>query len=277
MRSVLAALSLLLVGALPALADPYLIDPTGGTPLTFAGGDNDNGVTANQALGFSFTLFPGGANATTSTNLAASVNGFLVMRVTEVTTTGIVDSGRGFPIPSEQMRIIGAYWDDHNIPAGSTGSVTRQLTASYFAVTGNVYRQGQSGVTPPTTNFQAVAFGAATTIRGFSFLANDIAFSYNGLPTTPENNSAAIGLNSGAAGVGAAPPVALVGNDAQGRVTASTSIPTHSSTDQFLLFRPDNAGGYTVTLQTLSSAVPEPSALVLLGLALPLALLRRRR
>jgi hypothetical protein len=268
---------LLLACSLSASADPYLIDPTGGTALTFTAGDNDNGVTANQALGFNFTLFPGGANATTSTNLAASVNGFLVMRVTGVPTTGIVDSSRGFPIPSEQMRIIGAFWDDLVIPAGSTGSVTKQSTANYTAVTWNVYRQGQSGITAPTTNFQAAVFGAGTTVRGFNFLANDIAFTYNSLPTTPEGGSAAIGLNSGFTGVGAAPAAALIGNDAQGRVTGTTAIPLHNTADQFLLLRPDNVGGYTISIQTLAAAIPEPSTLALLGLGMAGLLVRSRR
>lgn len=281
--SVIGVLSILLLASLPATADSYLIDPSGGSVLlNNLNIDPDNGVTSNQALGFSFTLFPGGANATTSTNLAASVNGFLVMRVTGVPTTGIVDSGRGFPVPSQALRMIAPYWDDLNIPTASSGivqgSVTKQSTGDYMAVTWNVSKSGQSGNVNPTTNFQAAVFGNATTVRGFSFLANDIAFSYAGLPTTPEGGSAAIGLNSGTSNVGATLAAGTMGNDAQGRVTNSAGILLHQSSGDFILLRPDGVGGYVVSVQQIGGGlIPEPGALLLVGIGGLALLLHRKR
>jgi hypothetical protein len=278
MRSAIVALSLSLLCALPALADPYLIDPTGGTPLAFT--DNDNGTRpVARPLGFTFNFFN-----ESLTGLHPGVNGALAWTGAQGSTTGNggFDTG-GLPVGT--VRRIAPFWDDLLLldpTNGGTDSILEKRANTggsiYYSVTWSVHKFGQTTAVGPTMEFQTVLFGGAQSVRGFSFLADDIAFSYKTL-ASPQGGFATAGLQEGSGTNRVAVPPAATGADAFGRYTSSSSIPIHNTTNQFILFRRNSGtGDYTVTLETLTSAaVPEPGSLALLGLGGALLALRFRR
>jgi hypothetical protein len=276
MRSVVVALSSLfaLSLTLPALADPFLIDPTGGTLLAFT--DNDNGVRpVARPLGISFTYFNEAI-----TGVHPAVNGSLAWTGAQGSTTGNGNADTG-GLPVGSVRRIAPLWDDLlllDTANGGTDTIReRRDNSTFYSVTWSVHKAGQTTAVPASMEFQTVLFGATTTVRGFNFQPDDIAFSYRTI-STPQGGAATIGLQEGTGSNRVAVPPATLGGDSTGRFTSLSALPIHNTTDQFVLFRRQSDGSYAVTLQSLV-AVPEPGTIALLALtALPgIALLRRRR
>ena len=233
----MAALALMAGSVRPAEAQ-LLVDPSTGTTLTFP---NPDDAVVNRTL-------PGTAPfrffGTPFTNVGVSTNGNL-----NFTNNASVANS---PFPAIVARIA-PLWDDlifrTTVPASS---VVENAAPSYYAVTWN--NIGVFGSADARHTFQAVWFGADTTLSGFDFRADDIAFSYlsvaNFFSVSGGNANATVGLNRGP---GAA--VVLPGTT-NGIVTSSSQLPLARG---FVLFRADEAGGYN------ASIIPEPGTLALLG------------
>ncbi len=225
----------------------YLIDPTGGTVL-FSDAANYDDNTVSRSIGFTGHLF-----GTAFTSVSVSTNGNL--NLASSTAYGNV----AFPFSPTPM--IAGLWDDLYLFAGSGQSITEQVSAgNYYAVTYDVSHFLNN---MPIEQFQIALFGSATTIGGFTFQADDIAFSYNAVSGGFNGNDATIGLNSGD---GSFASVAGVANglisDAQANL-----LPTGAGS--FILFRPNGNNGYDVSVGSLNVAsVPEPSSLILLGVGM---------
>jgi hypothetical protein len=136
MRSTIVALSLLFAAALPALADPYLIDPTGGTSLVFT--DNDDGVRpVARPLGISFTLF-----SESLTGVHPAVNGGLFWTGAQGSTTGNGNPDTG-GLPAGSVRRIAPLWDDLLMIPPASGGVDSIIRVLLIRASGpDLHRSG---------------------------------------------------------------------------------------------------------------------------------------
>jgi len=233
---------------------------------------NPDDTTVNRALGGTFNLF--GVGHTTAD---ISTNG----NINFAANTIIPTSGNTLPNTTLGAMILPLGTDLRAYTA--TPSAAYELTgAGFYSMTWE--NQGFFGEANTINHtFQAAWFNAPTTVQGFNFQANDIAFDYNhvnvtstgGTGTFP-NGGAIVGLNNGD-GVNAA----VLPGSAGGLVTdanASSLLPINDN--RFVLFRFNAASGtYTASIQSFGSSVPEPAtyALTAGGLGLVLACYRRSR
>jgi hypothetical protein len=233
----------------PAARAGYIIDPTGGTTLWSAPPDHDDDYTT-RSLGFTFNLY--GQNLT---QIGVTVNGNL----SSPTNNSWVNSS----LPSNDgVRRVDALWDDLYLFTGENGSVIERKSSAYYAVTwDNVQRY--SDPTSIRYSFQAVLFGSDTTINGFAFQTGDIAMGYNPINAYSASYlTATVGLNEGD-GVGFTPTPGTT----DGAVSGSNVNVLPTGTNQFVLYRPDGAGGYTASVQEFGvSPVPAPPGFILAGL-----------
>jgi len=272
---------LLLAIASPFTKANFIVDPSSGVSVGFGPNVVDSQVVRNLGGTFDFYGTP-----ITSIHVASDgflgtgdVNGFFFDRTLAV----LADATSG--------PVIAAFYD-HTVFGPGT-SVTEQETSSYYAITyQNLY--GFDNVTAGlTTDYQIVLFGANTTLRGFDFLAGDIAMSYGNLASV-RDGSVTVGVAESTSNFTGT----LLSID--GELLDVGSLPTGS---QFLLYRPHEepiiaalrAGSlsanslsegnrvlYNVSLETMATsntiATPEPGTLALAGLALIVSTsLRARR
>ncbi len=225
----------LLAGLLPARAS-LLLDPTGGTVLFDDAAFRDDLVNGGRSLGFTGNFF-----GTPTTTVDVSTNGHLNFS-NDASLGGALGPG---------IARIAVLYDDLVIQAGSGGSVSeRLLPGTFYAATWSGMQNFPSSVT--TQTFQAAWFGAATTLRGFTFQPDDIVFSYLG-PIQPFNgDSATVGLNDGVGGFVPAP------GTTDGSLSAATANLLPAAEGGFLLFRPDGAGNYTpyIAAPVLQNSTP---------------------
>jgi len=165
---------------------------------------------------------------------------------------------------------IAPLWEDYLLYEPSSNAVIdSSVSGQYLAVTWqDVLLYNDSGdLSPLTQTFQAVWFETATTIQGFEFQANDIAFGYQGSPPNSNNFghlNAVVGITDGAGQYTALP------GTFDGFITSPNLLAWQEN--QFLLFRPlsDPTKGYSASMEVFSSsAVPEPNSLILLGCIAP--------
>ena len=214
----------------PARAD-LLIDPTGGTSLVFS--DPDNSVRT-RPLGFTGQFF--GLDKAT---VDISTNGNLNF-------TGNTSFADGtFPRPTAR---IAPLWDD--LTLNTTGTIVEKTSPGvYYSVTWeNVFRTTSLNPAKIDT-FQAVWFGAGTTVGGFAFQKNDIAFSYQMVNADFDGGAATVGVNKGSDGA-----AAILPGSASGVITSATKNLLPITGPQFVLFRPDGAGGYIASTQTTAAS-----------------------
>jgi hypothetical protein len=149
--------------------------------------------------------------------------------------------------------------------------VSHSVLGSYLAVTWeSVLLFNNSLENPlPLLSFQVLWFEFATTLQGFQFQADDIAFGYRSSVAGTNsfgNVFGTVGINSG---TGAFTP--LPGDpDGDGYIVSSQTDLLAWESDTFLLFRPtsDPTMGYNASKENLDVAsVPEPTtSLCLLAL-----------
>jgi hypothetical protein len=268
--SIAVSLSLEKTASAAFLVDPTLTPNTNlASPNLFssssvgATGELDNGATkVARPLGFTFPLF-----GTNISSVFVSINGSL----TDVFNASGTDVA--WPSSTGGTTRIAPAWD--NLKLVGPDKIVESTNANYYAVTWEVSTNGAEN----KDKMQALLVGGATTIGGFSFLAGDIAFSYNGMNGVPDSSGATIGLRQSNS-VYAVPPNAGTGVGSDGRTGAGTTdygsaIYSSGSTD-FILFRP-NGTGYDVSIQSTLAAIPEPTTLALLGLGMAGLLVRSRR
>ena len=253
-----AGTSALLAGMLaakPANAD-LLIDPTGGTSLIFS--DPDNSVRAARPLGFTGQFF--GLDKTT---VDISTNGNLNF-------TGNTSFADGI-FPRSTARIA-PLWDDLTLnDSGSVttpGTIVEKISAGvYYSVTWvNVFRSTSLNPSKIDT-FQAVWFGAAATISGFTFQKNDIVFAYKMVNADFDTagspgGSATVGVNKGTDNA-----AAILPGSANGAIIAATKNLLPLAAGQFVLFRDNGAGGYTASIQSAASGATVTGSLSLEGIS----------
>jgi hypothetical protein len=183
---------------------------------------------------------------------------------------------------------IAPLWDDVLLFQPFNNRVIEHSVAgNYLAVTWeNVLLFNDSLVNPlPQQSFQVLWFEADTNIRGFQFLANDIAFGYQGgVPGTNSfgNLYATVGV---ANGLGLFTP--LPGDDPIGMFPEGDGYIESNAgqagllawePDTFMLFRPMSIPnqGYIASKQTFPlTPIPEPNSLIFV--AIGLILTRRRK
>ncbi len=213
----------LLAAFVPARAS-LLLDPTGGTVLFNDTSSHDDQSSSGRSLGFTGTFF-----GTPHTTVDVITNGNLNFTGNTTFSNSALSAG---------VARIAPLWDDLIINTGDGASIIETVKpGKYYAVTWSQIENFGSSVTRQT--FQAAWFGAATTLRGFTFKPDDIVFSYTG-PIQPFNgDSATVGLDSGAAAL----PLPGTTN---GLISAATgNLLPAAANGGFVLFRPDGVGSYT--------------------------------
>ncbi len=239
-------ISLLAVAAVSSASADLLIDPTGGTVL-FDSTENHDDQIVFRNFGFNFPTSTGNI-----TGLNVSINGNL-------------NSNGDWSYYNEALsRTTGTFiaplWDDHYIFKGSGESIVETKTADYYAVTWDVAHYGNALA---RQTFQAVLFGASTTLKGVTYSAGDVVFAYGMLTPNASDTSATVGTSFGT------DPTPVPGS-ASGII--STSNPSLIS---------DNLGDYIVYNQDghtyRAGVVPEPSAFLALGFPMLALAFRRKR
>ena len=214
-----------------------IINPTGGTVLFDDSTTHDDQVSAARPLGFTGQFF-----GLSETTVAVSTNGnfnFVGDAAYNNTT-----------MPSGTAR-INPLWDDLFITQGAGGSIVEKTSPGVYSVTWQSMEIFPGSV--PRQTFQAAWFGAPTTIGGFAFQPDDIAFSYNNVDAGFRNGDATVGLDKGAGGIFDPLP-----GDADGLISDAQNNLLPLGAGDFILFRPDGSGSYNSSLESLS-AIPEPS------------------
>ena len=227
----------------------YLINPTGGTLLFTADITHINEVSVGRSLGFTGNFF---GNPVSTVDVSTNGN---------LNFDGDSDLFN-MPLPdaSDTAR-ISSLWTPLTLNADDGSSIIeKQDPGVYYSVTWDNLETFPNST--GRQSFQITWFGAAATIQGFSFLPDDIAFSYQsvGAPFEPDSSndlgSATIGLDAGD-GTNFVP---LPGTP-DGLITDASLLPINSNS--FLLFRPDGQGSYTPSIQQLNaSSVPESSTMI---------------
>jgi len=250
--------ALLCLAAAPFASASFIVDPTGGSNITFSSSD-DAQVTRN--LGGTFSLY-----GSPVTSLQISTNG-LISNAADIATR-FLDSDLHDLGVQTGANVIAPFYDDLILGAGSTVS-DKSVANTYYALT----YQGIFGIGDQTagrtSDFQVVLFMADTVIGGFQFRARDIAFSYGTLNSQVRSNTFTVGVANSITRSGTPASV-------DGQLTNFSTLPTGS---QFLLYRPFAEGfsDYVDSIQSLDSTVPEPATVVLAGLGIALfAFLKRR-
>jgi hypothetical protein len=140
-------------------------------------------------------------------------------------------------------------WDDLVVSISNESVSEKVESGIYYAVTWRAHQKG----TGSDVIFQAAWFGSTTQLKGFNFLAGDIAFSYGFVSGSFSGGDATIGLDRGNGFNFVSLPGDEDGSIKNGLVNL---LPT--STGQFMLFRPTGAS-YNASIEV----VPEPSPCVL--------------
>lgn len=270
MRTLVFALATLM--SAPVWAGPYLIDPAGGVSLFFS--DPDNGVRpVARPLGFAANFFNEAV-----TGVHPAVNGELAWTGAQGATTGYGPAD-AFGLPTAVVRRIAPAWDNLLMLVDDSVIEKRANTGGsvYYSVTWTVHKFGETSASPPSMEFQSVIFGATQTVRGFTFLADDIAFSYKTL-SSPQGGFLTLGLQEGTgsnrvAFADGTFPLPFGVYDQVG------DIPILATSDKFILFRRNVAdGSYTSSIESVTAAVPEPASAALFALgAMALAIRVRQR
>jgi hypothetical protein len=158
--------------------------------------------------------------------------------------------------------LIAPLWDDQYIFQGSGQSITEKVSpGNYYAVTWNVSEYAHA---TDLFTFQAVWFGASTTIGSFQFHPDDIVFSNSTLTADFWGGDATVGLDKGTGGVFTSLP-----GESDGLITHSQANLLPTGPGDAILFRPDGSGGYTASVIQVfviqANLVPEPASLVMVG------------
>jgi hypothetical protein len=227
-------------------------------------------VVTGVSLGFTGTFFD-----TARTTVDVSSNGNL-------NWSGDKNFGAtGGPTPIAR---ISPLWDDFLYLQGTGGKVLSNIDpGKYFAVTWQnvpLWLEYYSHDTYTPYTFQVAWFGAPTQIGNFQFQPNDIVFSYATDLSNIRDLYAVAGLNRG----GSTNFIAFPGDQIDGSDMGNNSLPgfmyaaeakqilPSKTSDEFFLFRPDGNGSYTASRESLSgtssSAIPEPSSLLLVTAAI---------
>ena len=278
-----AALASVLAFASAAHAGDFLIDPTGGTSLSFS--DPDDGFAVTN-LGFSFTQF-----GLTRTGINVTTNGFIQLRAFQQ-GANVSPADAPFPTSGGIRRIAGA-WDDYILrdptPGNPQGdSVIETKGTNYYAATYHVHKSTPGG---GLFEFQIALFGGDVTIAdgtpgGHLFKANDVAFSYKKMQTP--DGAATIGMDAGN-GTDFIVPPASQGGDTHGVFTNYNSLTYFSSNggnglgaqNGYLLFSSNGDGSAFTPSVVLTgngtAAAPEPATLGLMGVGCWVLGLTRKR
>lgn len=262
LSSLTAALFIALASLTQTAQAALLINPTGGTPITFA--DVDEGSSFRSLGTGSFTLY-----GTAYTSLFVQVGGFVSLG----NGSGLNTDRTITALAGVTGATIAPLYDDFYVT--TTSSVTESITSSYYAITWDVagYTDRAAAI-PPRSQFQAVLFKTNASVNGTAYIAGDILFAYGGLNAPVQDSNFTVGVaQSGTTGTGA------FGTTGQ-FTTMASFLSNFNSATQGILFRP-SGGAYTATPQSLVTVVPEASAGVLVGFALPamamVAVRRKRR
>lgn len=218
-----------------------LLDPSSGTVRLSAqvgASDKDDGVygsdypTDAQFFG-TYTLFP---------LATVSVNGQLRFGPGD-------GDGDWFlqPLGYNYISRVAPLWGDFVL--GANGRIVEEVGSGYYMVTWldmeNIYAPGA------TATFQAIIVEQDSQLRGIDFLAGDIIFSYGDISLYSAMPELIIGLESEFGGFAALPGHGLYGGWHSHDVFGDFPV----GDNEYVLFRPDGAGNYEVSIE----AVPEPS------------------
>lgn len=268
MNSPFARIALITIfgGCLAAVGSANFVDGgyNGGSQLVAGGVGTPTGGSLDDGY---FNVVLGGAASfygATQASIQISTNGNLNFNNDTTFSNAGLDS-------ASTVQRLALFWDDWDLrtTAAGTGELWAHDTADLFSATYiNVSAYAGGPPSAALWSAQAVIFKNNLNLNGFSFLAGDIAYSYNAIGTV--NTNGTVGVRQSATAWTAAP--ASLGGTANGLfdTTAAANLPTDS---RFILFRWNAASGaYDASLQP----VPEPASLAILGMG-ALALLRRRK
>src|SRR5262249_6757214 len=99
------------------------------------------------------------------------------------------------PLPHVGLARISPLWDDWFLAGAPGQSISEKVNPGvYYSVT---YNNVEAFNTGSQFTFQAVWFGAATTVGGFNFQVDDIVFVYGAVGSALNDVGATVGLNAG--------------------------------------------------------------------------------
>lgn len=260
--------------AVPCISQAALIFDNPATSNLVTNDDSTSNTFPADLSGFTFY-------GTSISSIRTSSNG--VIQINAQTISG---GNYGNSTSISTTSVLAPAWNDLNVTPNTPGGtgVRGSLSAiggtnynSVFSFTAAAAFTYSGGIpAAPDFAYQVSLFNANTTVTNgngnqFSFLAGDIAMSYNAFvsPRAFAGGNAFIGVGNGAGQTAYFP-----GSGTGGAVSNISSLPTGET---FVLYRwNSNTGNYDASLQTFT-AIPEPSALSLAALTGCVALLRRRR
>lgn len=218
-----------------------LLDPSSGTVrLSAQVGDSnkDDGVygsshpTDGQFFG-TYTLFP---------FATVSVNGHLLFGPGDGVGDWFLQ-----PLGNNYISRVAPLWGDFVL--GANGRIVEEVGSGYYVVTWldmeNIYAPGA------TATFQAIIVEQNSQLRGIDFLAGDIIFSYGDISLYSAMPELIIGLENELGSFAALPGHGLYGGVHSQDLFGDFPV----GDNEYVLFRPDGAGNYDVSIE----AVPEPS------------------
>ena len=220
-----------LVFAVAAIGVPgahasFFVDPAGGTVLWSDDASYDDTAIRGRSLGFDFTFFDN--EPVTAINVSSNGN---------LNFIGDFDYSNERLL--EPILRISPLWDDLEVVPGSGDSVIEKVVpGKLYSVAWTAHEHGKPGT---RHSFQVVIFGAAQRINGQDFVAGDILFSYGAIGATFAKDIATVCLDSGDGGVIVPVPGASVET---GRVLHSEAGLLPTGAGGYILFHPDDSGGY---------------------------------
>lgn len=233
--ALVSGIGLIAVTATPSVAG-LLIDPSGGVTLWNSAVSVDDQVQT-RALPFSATFF-----GATITSVDVSTNGNWNL--------GSSDSYGNTSLPTSPLALFAPLWDDLSIFAGSGQSIVEKAEpGAYYSVTWDVGTYNDPAP-EATSRFQAILFGATTTVGGITFLPNDVVFAYDRVSARLRGGDATVGMNQGN-GIDSA----FLASTPGGIVTDATRSVLPTEPGAVSLFRPAGSG-YTASVVT-TTAIPE--------------------
>lgn len=257
-KILLASIALAVSSTLSTASAALLLDPATGSVLTFTTDLNEDGsVSGSRGLNGNFFGFD-----VTGVTPTINLDGYISLGGPEPRMSPLLLGDT----PADR---IAPLWFDFGV--GGSTQILEHSTSSYYGITWqNLTVPGQDG---ELVSFQATFFEGTTSLHGKTFLAGDVVFTYGDLSFYQSVNEVVIGMEELTGEYVGLETSAFPSSDLRGWHSSGNTGDIPVGANEFVLFRPDGAGNYSVSVDV----IPEPSVTLWLASGVFLACKRRRR
>lgn len=256
----LASIALAVSSTLSTASAALLLDPATGSVLTFTTDLNDDAkILGSRGLNGDFFGFD-----VTGVIPTINLDGYISLGGPEPRMNPLLLGDAG-----TSADMIAPLWLEYGV--SNNTQIIEHSTSSYYGITWqNLTVPGLDG---ELVSFQAIFIEGATTLHGQSLFAGDVVFSYGDLSFYQSGSHVVIGMREMFGEYAGLYSSDMPDQDLEGwhSFPATGAIPV--SANEFVLFRPDGAGNYSVSVE----AIPEPSVSLLMASGVFLICKRRRR